>query len=697
MRQNAVSSAPQNDARDPERGDEGDDARPSSRTRGPRAARRAASSRRRVGNSCCRSCERPTRSSSGEREHPAGDEQRDQRDREDATAAGCRRPSPARPVRLSVYAFSPEPASGRTRSRRIGTAWRAGEPLSRRARRVRFGEYADPADRRSDRRPMARLTFRRLLLVGVAVAEQPPRTPSASRSAQLLPGGASSTPEPYSPPVARAVQLRRAGAAREHRPRRCPRRLRSSTPEPGRSEPVEEQALQADDTAAVRRHRRRRRGGPGRQRAYCAGGRTGGWRGHAGGGRPALPARARHRGSLPRRDRRGGPAAAPDRRGRHPGPARADRRGGRGAGRGRRGRRDRRLRRERVRRERVRRAGISEAERPLAEAGEGVAEGQEQAEAELEENAGPVDDGVSGRRAPDRRRDRGRGQPGRRRDARAGRPGHRGPRGRRRRHLRRRLADLVGRRRQAAVSGRRLGRSPNESTENLTRDSRAARRRSDAVDAGPPIVAPSTHATASRSKSTACPASSVSSSCWPAPAPPSPSPATSPAATRAAEALLRGRLRPPDPRARRAGAVVAAASSCRRAAVVEEPVASRRRSRPAVTVVQPAPVARGAGPRGRPGRGARRREPVVEADRRCGRGARHRGRPRRGARRRAEEPVAVEARRGAVVEEPVAAQSRRAVAGARRRGAGRRRARRRGPSEPVAAEEPVCGADFAAP
>jgi hypothetical protein len=37
----------------------------------------------------------------------------------------------------------------------------------------------------------------------------------------------------------------------------------------------------------------------------------------------------------------------------------------------------------------------SESERPLAEAGEGVAEGQEQAEAELEENAGPGDEGVS--------------------------------------------------------------------------------------------------------------------------------------------------------------------------------------------------------------------------------------------------------------------------------------------------------------
>jgi hypothetical protein len=38
---------------------------------------------------------------------------------------------------------------------------------------------------------------------------------------------------------------------------------------------------------------------------------------------------------------------------------------------------------------------ISEAERPLAEAGEGVSEGQEQAEAELEENAEVRDAGMS--------------------------------------------------------------------------------------------------------------------------------------------------------------------------------------------------------------------------------------------------------------------------------------------------------------
>jgi len=37
----------------------------------------------------------------------------------------------------------------------------------------------------------------------------------------------------------------------------------------------------------------------------------------------------------------------------------------------------------------------TEAERPLAEAGEGVSEGEEQADAELETNAGPGDEGMS--------------------------------------------------------------------------------------------------------------------------------------------------------------------------------------------------------------------------------------------------------------------------------------------------------------
>src|SRR6476469_4551117 len=73
----------------------------------------------------------------------------------------------ARPVRLSEYAFSqnwwtPEPI------RRMATAWRAGEPLWRRGRWVPFRANANPPSKER-LTTMARLTFRRLLLVGVAV------------------------------------------------------------------------------------------------------------------------------------------------------------------------------------------------------------------------------------------------------------------------------------------------------------------------------------------------------------------------------------------------------------------------------------------------------------------------------------------------------------------------------------------------
>ena len=47
---------------------------------------------------------------------------------------------------------------------------------------------------------MARLTFRRILLVGVAVAAGAAYA-KRDQVRQLLPGGPSSTPEPYSPPV----------------------------------------------------------------------------------------------------------------------------------------------------------------------------------------------------------------------------------------------------------------------------------------------------------------------------------------------------------------------------------------------------------------------------------------------------------------------------------------------------------------
>ena len=156
----------------------------------------------------------------------------------------------------------------------------------------------------------------------------------------------------------------------------------------------------------------------------------------------------------------------------------------------------------------------SESERPLAEAGEGVAEGQEQAEAELEENAGPGDEGVSDAERQIEDAIEAADNPAVGRDARAGRPGLRGLLGRRRRHLRRGLEDLVGRRGQAAVSGRRLGRSPNN-RRNPHVGLKGCALRSDGVGASPRTRPP-------KEQVPACPAPSVSSCCWQAPAPPSP-------------------------------------------------------------------------------------------------------------------------------------------------------------------------------
>ena len=96
---------------------------------------------------------------------------------------------------------------------------------------------------------MARLTFRRLLLVGVAVGAAAAYA-KRDQVRQLLPGGASSTPEPYSPPVPAPSNYDAPGPpANTSTPVPAPEPV--VTPEPGRSDPVEEQALQADDAAAV--------------------------------------------------------------------------------------------------------------------------------------------------------------------------------------------------------------------------------------------------------------------------------------------------------------------------------------------------------------------------------------------------------------------------------------------------------------
>src|SRR4051795_4000423 len=96
---------------------------------------------------------------------------------------------------------------------------------------------------------MARLTFRRLLLVGVAVGAAAAYA-KRDQVRELLPGGSSSTPEPYSPHVPAPSNYDAPGPpANTATPVPAPEPV--VAPEPGRSDPVEEQALQADDDAAV--------------------------------------------------------------------------------------------------------------------------------------------------------------------------------------------------------------------------------------------------------------------------------------------------------------------------------------------------------------------------------------------------------------------------------------------------------------
>ena len=172
---------------------------------------------------------------------------------------------------------------------------------------------------------MARLTFRRLLLVGVAVGAAAAYA-KRDQVRQLLPGGASSTPEPYSPPVPAPSNYDAPGPpANTATPVPAPAPV--VAPEPGRSEPVEEQPLPAAeaDTQVLPE--------PIDEAAE----------------EQAAAAEAAAIGGSAGNEYAGSEYGEP----------------------------------------------ASESERPLAEAGEGVAEGQEQAEAELEENAGPGDEGVS--------------------------------------------------------------------------------------------------------------------------------------------------------------------------------------------------------------------------------------------------------------------------------------------------------------
>ena len=96
---------------------------------------------------------------------------------------------------------------------------------------------------------MARLTFKRLLLVGVAVAAG---AAYAKRDTvrQLLPGSSAPEPQPYSPPPPQQSNYDAPGPpANTATPVPAPDPV--VTPEPARSDPVEEQAIDAGDLAAV--------------------------------------------------------------------------------------------------------------------------------------------------------------------------------------------------------------------------------------------------------------------------------------------------------------------------------------------------------------------------------------------------------------------------------------------------------------
>jgi hypothetical protein len=197
---------------------------------------------------------------------------------------------------------------------------------------------------------MARSSFRRFLLVGGALAAVAAGAyVKRERMRELLPGG--SNPEPHSPPAPPAPSNYDAPGPPANTSTPVPAPDAVVTPDPARSDPVEEQAIQADDPQAVEAaidaaaadalaDGIRNADDPGQQHAP----------------EPideeaeekAAAAEAAAIGGSPGLEYAGSEADEP----------------------------------------------ITEAERPLAEAGEGVAEGQEQAEAELEENA-TVGDGVS--------------------------------------------------------------------------------------------------------------------------------------------------------------------------------------------------------------------------------------------------------------------------------------------------------------
>jgi hypothetical protein len=210
-------------------------------------------------------------------------------------------------------------------------------------------EHAETPEKEHEK-AMARSSFRRLLLVGGALAAVAAGAyVKRERMRELLPGG-SSGPEPSSPPAPPAPSNYDAPGPPANTATPVPAPDPVVTPDPARSDPVEEQAIQADDPQAVEaavdsaaadalEDGIRTSDDPGQQDApepfdEAAEEQAAAAEAAAIGGRPH-----EYAGSEPDEP-------------------------------------------------------ITEAERPLAESGEGESEGLEQAEAELEENAS-VGDGQS--------------------------------------------------------------------------------------------------------------------------------------------------------------------------------------------------------------------------------------------------------------------------------------------------------------
>ena len=197
---------------------------------------------------------------------------------------------------------------------------------------------------------MARSSFRRFLLVGGALAAAAAGAyVKRERMRELLPG--SSSPEPYSPPAPPAQSNYDAPGPPANTATPIPAPEPVATPEPARSDLVGEQAIPADDPQAV-------------EAAIDA---------------AAADALADGIGAVDAPGLQGAPEPIDEEAEEQAAAAEAAAIGGSPG-------------RDYVGSEVD--EPITEAERPLAEAGEGVSEGQEQAEAELEENA-EVRDGVS--------------------------------------------------------------------------------------------------------------------------------------------------------------------------------------------------------------------------------------------------------------------------------------------------------------